>query len=206
MKRFLYLSLAFATILCSCAKLTPSISLENHAGTFPYTGGIVTDSVICNCTWEATCDVEGVTVVPSTYDGDCKVVITIPENTGKLTEAVKITFTASYEESSATAKFVATVLSKLYIDSPQAETPIYVSEKACGVRINIEANDEWEYLEETANKGIVVSPKSGTYNDLVSVNFPASTQSSDVTYNLTFRLKEEPSTKTTIKFIQYAKK
>jgi len=205
MKRILFPLLTIVVVLNSCAKVEPSITLTKYAETFSYTGGVVLDTVHCNCDWAATCDVEGVTITPSTYYGDCPVVITIPEQNSKETLPVKVTFTATIDDDTATKKFVATVTSKPYIDFPQITEPVYVSSLACGVRLYLESNGEWEYEESAGNKDLTISPKSGTFNDIVSISFPANTETKEKTYDLTFRLKSDNSVKKTARYIQYSK-
>lgn len=193
-------------LLSSCNSISPSISLDQTYATFPYTGGTVKASVRCNCDWTASCDVENIMIAPTEYSGDCKVSVTVPPQDSKETIPVRVTFKATSGESTASTNFVVTVQAKPYIEIPEAASTIYVSEKACGVRLTLESNAEWEYVENSGNKTLTIAPKSGKFNDIVSVNFPASTVTRNKTFNLTFRLKEDNSTKVSVKFIQYGKK
>lgn len=198
--------LALGLIFCSCSKkVTPSISLANNSASFTCNGGTVKVPVSSNCSWVADCEAEDVMIAPASYNGDCNVSVTVPPTQSETTESVRITFTASSGESTATAKFVATVQARPFIKIPQSASTVTVPSTDCGVKINIECNDEWEYVYSSANKTLTVSPQSGFGSQEVSVSFPASTVTRDKQFNLTFRLKNDTSKSVVIKFKQMKK-
>jgi len=207
MNKILSLLLATGLILCSCNKsVTPTISLAQTSVHFPHTGGTTKAEVTCNCSWVADCEYEGVMIAPTSYNGSCNVSVTVPPSTSKVTEPVTVTFTATSGESTATKKFTVTLEPKPYIEIPQASATIYVAATASGVILNIESNAEWKYLYNSGNKDLTIKPQSGTYSQEVLISFPDATRSTNKTFNLTFQLTEDTSTKATVKFIQYGKK
>jgi len=203
MKRFLSLILLAGALLCSCNKtVTPTISLDNHAETFTWEGGTAKTTVTCNCSWSADCETEGVVIYPVSHVGDTVVTITVPSIISKTTEAVRVTFTATADESTATTKFVATVISKPYISILQGGSAVKVPSVANGVIINIESNDEWEYAPSAETANLTVSPQCGTFNQEVTVSFPANTELAEKQYELTFRLKNDNNVSAKVLFTQ----
>ena len=207
MNRILYLLMAAGLIFCSCSKsVTPAISLSQHSVSFPSTGGTTKAAVTCNCTWVADCEVEGVMIAPVSYNGSCNVSITVPPTSSKVTTSVPVTFTATGGDKKATAKFVVTLQPKAYLEIPQASATIYVPAAANGCRLNIESNQEWEYVYSTANKSLSITPQSGYCSQEVTVSFPDATVTRNKTFNLTFQLKDDTSVRVVVKIIQYGKK
>ena len=200
-------ALLICLLAASCGKeeALPEISIDGNLTAMPCNGGTVKVPVTCNCLWTAACDSAYVMIAPSSYEGSCNVSVTVPPTSAKVTDTVRINFTAVSAGQTVSAQYLVTLEPRPFIASPQTASTVYVSAEACTVTVEIESNDEWEYVYSSANKTLTLAPESGTGSQEVRVDFPAAAVTRNKTFNLTFRLKSDNTQKVTIKFIQYGK-
>lgn len=195
MKQIFYvfiLLISFMTVSCHKV-ITPEISVDVYASEMDYKGGSVAVAVTSNTSWVAACDSLHIAKIhPEEGTGNMTVTITVPENTQRETQAVRIVFTAKGEETSATAKTVITQSSAPFIDL--STTSLTYDCEGGGKQLTVTSSGAWKAT--TTFKDVLISPSEGAGNTNVTITAPIN-EVAGITrhYTVLFSLADDPNNK-----------
>lgn len=202
MKRYFFLvSIAFCCLVLqvSCSKVdivSPVASVNVRSASFDNNGGSYDLVLTCNTDWTSSCDFDEVKVDPSSGYGSSIVKLTVPANLGKLTENIRIVFTATGANSDTTTttssvRTVATVSAAPFIDLDRNE--VTLPAEGGGIRMELYSNSSWK-IADGSDLGVVeITPVEGTFNAHLAVSAPANTTGGQKRYAVNFVLDNHPS-------------
>jgi hypothetical protein len=194
MKRIIPLLLAalISVSTISCSKdIQAAASLDVYAVEMGPDGGSYNLAFICNSTWTATSDFEGVVITPSSGDGGSIVNIKVPASVSMLTQAIRITFTVKGTNGSATAKSVVTLAAIPYvITDPDT---IHFDAEGGSRKFQVKSNCEWHIATVPNLAGFYVSQLSGKMDDEITVEMAANTSGAQRSVTLDFVADSYPS-------------
>ena len=179
--------------------VTPSQSV------FGYEGGQTTVSLFSNMPWTASCNVDGVTISPSSGDitSSTEVTITVSASTSPATQSIPISFVAKEPGGSSTyrAKHIVTLEAAPHIGLSRHSATIPAT--GGGVRIELSASRPWG-VNGALPQEISVSPSSAKGSEVIAVSLPANPSAGARYYEIEFALNDFPGHKAILAITQPA--
>lgn len=154
MKRFL-LVLASVILFASCEQVV-NVSVTTDIGSYVFDryGGDVRAVVFSNADWTATCEVEGVTVTPSSGHCGCVITISVPENHDIAVRQFPVKITGTINSSSSSAYIQVTQKAVPFVSCK--ESFLTVGPEGGTARFHINSSDPWHVA------GVTVTTAAGT--------------------------------------------
>lgn len=177
--------------LTSCGKAaSPEISVTTAPVHFPFTGGTVKASVVCNTVWEASCERGDVMIAPSSYNGDCNVSVTVPPVSGRDASTVKVVFTTGGEGAAKSAEYIIHQAAKPFIDLDIKEKMVAGAGEI--FKVQLLCNAEWE-MTSAPSEPVTVTPTSGNGDTELTFTVPENPKGRVWQTGAVFSLKDDPS-------------
>lgn len=187
-------------ISCTEKDIEATGSIDVYAVEIGSDGGSYNLAFICNSTWSAECDVEGVEIVPSSGDGGAIVNIKVPASVSIQTQVIRISFTVKGSKGSTVKKSVVTLAAIPYIFAD----PESVSFDAAGGsrKFKIKSNCEWHIVSVPNLAGFSLSDLNGNMDAEITVEMPANDTGADRSLVLDFEADSYPAVKHRLVIVQ----
>ena len=194
--RHILMAFGLAAVLASCVDPeAPSASVTPRTASMDCNGGVSVFALTCNTTWTATSDLEGVTINPSSGEGNASITVTVPPSTYPDTKSIRIAVKAANDQTTSTytARHTITLAPMPYISLSANEG--YVSPDGGGLRVSLTSNQSWTVEAEPYIQDMSIMPPIGTWNSEIAIALPANTTGAARSTKITFTTQSQPEAK-----------